>query len=215
MEFKRRTLSELAEMVCGNTVNGNPTPFRYRSSKYLTEFFADCETDYAHDGSTRNTWVQDRLVEILQEPHPNPQTPPETFLRLIRVLMSKEDAQETDDPVRTKALETLNASLKREGYEAFYGEDDLCYLRHIGTNSVAKPAPNPHRHLTVLENRKREQLAAYLGRISEDELIGEILLPLFRQLGFHRVTVAGHKDKALEYGKDLWMKYTLPTICSV
>ena len=38
-----------------------------------------------------------------------------------------------------------------------------------------------------------------------------MLLPLFRQLGFHRVTVAGHKDKALEYGKDLWMKYTLPT----
>jgi len=38
-----------------------------------------------------------------------------------------------------------------------------------------------------------------------------VLLPLFRQLGFHRVTVAGHKDKALEYGKDLWMKFTLPT----
>jgi hypothetical protein len=46
---------------------------------------------------------------------------------------------------------------------------------------------------------------------SEDELIQEVLLPLFRQLGFHRVTVAGHKDKALEYGKDIWMKYTLPT----
>jgi hypothetical protein len=42
-------------------------------------------------------------------------------------------------------------------------------------------------------------------------LIEEVLLPLFRQLGFHRVTAAGHKDKALEYGKDLWMKFTLPT----
>jgi hypothetical protein len=38
-----------------------------------------------------------------------------------------------------------------------------------------------------------------------------VLLPLFRQLGFHRVTNAGHKDKALEYGKDVWMKFTLPT----
>jgi hypothetical protein len=38
-----------------------------------------------------------------------------------------------------------------------------------------------------------------------------VLLPLFRQLGFHRVTAVGHKDKALEYGKDLWMKFTLPT----
>ena len=25
------------------------------------------------------------------------------------------------------------------------------------------------------------------------------------------MTAAGHKDKALEYGKDVWMKYTLPT----
>lgn len=36
-------------------------------------------------------------------------------------------------------------------------------------------------------------------------------MPLFRHLGFHRVTSAGHKDKALEYGKDVWMRFTLPT----
>lgn len=46
---------------------------------------------------------------------------------------------------------------------------------------------------------------------SEDELIEEVLLPLFRQLGFHRITAAGHKDKSLEYGKDIWMRCTLPT----
>jgi hypothetical protein len=28
--------------------------------------------------------------------------------------------------------------------------------------------------------------------------------------GFHRITTAGHRDKALEYGKDVWMRYTLP-----
>jgi hypothetical protein len=54
-------------------------------------------------------------------------------------------------------------------------------------------------------------LAIYLDTASEDELIEEVLLPLFRQLGFHRITAAGHKDKALEYGKDIWMRYTLPT----
>ncbi|MGI9069765.1 MAG: hypothetical protein ACR2JB_00165 [Bryobacteraceae bacterium] len=37
------------------------------------------------------------------------------------------------------------------------------------------------------------------------------MLPLFRQLGFHRITASGHKDKVLEYGKDIWMKYVLPT----
>ena len=42
-------------------------------------------------------------------------------------------------------------------------------------------------------------------------MIEDILLPLFRQLGFHRISAAGHKDKALEYGKDIWMRYVLPT----
>lgn len=209
MEFKRRTLSELADMICGSY--DGTTLFRYRSGRFLTEFFYDCDIDYTHDGSTRGSWVYDRLHDILQEPHPDARTPPEPFCRVIRVLMDKANATPADDANRTKALDRLNASLKREGFEAFYGEDDVCYLRHIGTNTVAQPPPNPHRHLTALEQTKRAQLLAYLGRISEDELIGEVLLPLFRQLGFHRVTVAGHKDKALEYGKDLWMKYTLPT----
>ena len=59
--------------------------------------------------------------------------------------------------------------------------------------------------------RRRELLTLYLEKASEDELIADVLLPLFRQLGFHRITAAGHKDKALEYGKDVWMKYVLPT----
>jgi len=53
--------------------------------------------------------------------------------------------------------------------------------------------------------------ASYLDKCSEDQLIENVLLPLFRILGFQRITVAGHKDKALEYGKDIWMKFTLPT----
>jgi len=28
---------------------------------------------------------------------------------------------------------------------------------------------------------------------------------------FNGLRLAGHKDKALEYGKDIWMRYTLPT----
>lgn len=73
-------------------------------------------------------------------------------------------------------------------------------------------SPNPHRPFTAAERKKREYLIAYIEEASEDALIGAVLLPLFRQLGFHRVTAAGHKDKALEYGKDVWMKFTLPTL---
>ena len=66
--------------------------------------------------------------------------------------------------------------------------------------------------MTSTELVRKDRLIAYLNGCSEDQLIEDILLPLFRQLGFHRITAAGHKDKALEYGKDIWMKYTLPTL---
>jgi len=105
----------------------------------------------------------------------------------------------------------LNKILNREGFEAFFGEDKHCYLRHIGTKAITMLSANPHRPLTTAELEKRERLSAYLDNCSEDDLIDELLLPLFRQLGFHRVTATGHKDKALEYGNDLWMRYRLPT----
>jgi hypothetical protein len=101
--------------------------------------------------------------------------------------------------------------LAREGWEAFYDEHRIGQLRHIPTKTVAQMA-NPHRPLTPAELERRDQLTAHLDKCSEDELIEEVLLPLFRQLGFHRVTAVGHRDKALEYGKDVWMKYTLPTL---
>jgi hypothetical protein len=102
MEFKRRTLSELADMICGN-YDGSRTLFRYRSSNFLTEFFYDCDTDYTHDGTTRSSWVCGRLYDILPEPHLDARTPPETFCRVIRVLMDKEDATPADDADRKKA----------------------------------------------------------------------------------------------------------------
>jgi hypothetical protein len=209
MKFKDRTLSQIADMICGN-FDAAETFFKYRSSSYLTEFFQDCDTDYRHDGSTRRHWVAGTLVEILAEPHTNASTPPDSFARLIRVLMDQSDAV-NEGPERPGALALLSTALAREGFGAFYASDRQCYLRHIATNTIATPSPNPHRPFSASEMKRREQLLACMERISEDELIEEVLLPLFRQLGFHRVTAAGHKDKALEYGKDVWMKFTLPT----
>jgi hypothetical protein len=124
--------------------------------------------------------------------------------------MDQSDAL-NEGPDRPGALALLNIALAREGFEAFYAPDRQCYLRHVATNTIATLSPNPHRPFSASEIKRREQLLAYIEDASEDQLIEEILLPLFRQLGFHRVTAAGHKDKALEYGKDVWMKYTLPT----
>lgn len=209
MKFKRRTVMQIADMICGNFPS-EETRFVYRSSSYLTEFFMDIDTDYMHDGSTRQYWVADTLEKILAEPWPSATTPPDTFARAIALLMDKSDAINEGEK-REGALAQLNLALAREGFEAFYAPDKKCYLRHTATNTVTTPAPNPHRPFSADELERRDQLLAYLKTCSEDELIEEVLLPLFRQLGFHRITAAGHKDKALEYGKDVWMKYTLPT----
>lgn len=205
MKWKNRNLRELADIVCGNVDH-----FKYRSSSYITEFFEDCDLDYVHDGTTRWAWVADRLREVLAFPHSGPTVPPDAFIRIIRAVLDKEEALD-GDPDRSHALAALNIVLAREGWEAFYDEHGIGQLCHIATNTITMMA-NPHRPMTPAELERREQLTAYLDRCSEDNLIEEVLLPLFRQLGFHRITAAGHKDKALEYGKDLWMKYTLPTL---
>lgn len=210
MEFRRRTLNQIADMICGNAPDASKF-FVYRSSKYLTEFFEDIDREqYVHDGSTRRDWVASVLAEILKEPSPSANVPPDGFARVIAHLMGQSDNLD-EGKDRPGALAILNAALVREGYEAFYGPDKQCYLRHVATNTIATAGPNPHRPFSPAEQERRDKLAAYLDGASEDELIEGILLPLFRQLGFHRITPAGHKDKALEYGKDVWMRLTLPT----
>lgn len=210
VQWKGRSKDELAELICGNVETAKGL-FPYRSSSYITRFFWEVDTDYSHDGSTRAAWVSDTLGKILDEPHPDARTPPDTFQRLIRVLMDRHDATPADTPDRKGALARLNLTLNREGFEAFYADDNQCYLRHIGSNTVVAQTANPHRPFSRSEQMRKEQLSAYLDKISEDKLTDDVLLPLLRQLGFHRITSAGHKDKALEYGKDIWMRYVLPT----
>jgi len=204
MKFRSRNLRAIAECIIGDN-----NRFPYRSSSHITQFFEECDLDFVHDGSTRWAWTVSRLEELLQEPQPKANALPERFVHVLRVLMLKQDAAD-DDPDRSIALEELNKPLGREGYEAFYGEDNLLYVRHIGTQTLSI-ANNPHRPFTPQEIQRKERLTEYLDTCSEDDLIEEVLLPLFRQLGFHRITAAGHKDKALEYGKDVWMRYALPT----
>lgn len=190
-------------------VIGDAPHFPYRSSSYITRFFEECDLDFVHDGSTRWFWTANRLAELLEEPQPQANALPERFVHVLRILMQKSDAED-DDPQRVLALESLNKPLEREGFEGFYGEDNQLYIRHIGSKTLSI-APSPHRPFTKNEIKRREQLNAYLDKCSEDDLIETVLLPLFRQLGFHRVTAAGHKDKSLEYGKDVWMRFILPT----
>ena len=115
------------------------------------------------------------------------------------MLMDQEAATDDDDANRTKALERLNRALAREGFTTFYRDDHQCYLRNIRANTVARC----RQTLTdILQSLNRRSMRArrlcrqdFRGRANRD-----VLLPLFRRL-VHRVTVAGHKDNTLEYGK--------------
>jgi hypothetical protein len=206
MRFRQRTVTELADMICGNDVNGY---FQYRTGAQLESFFKDCDVHLVWEGSSRKARVEATLEAIVKEPAPGPNIVPDTFQRVVRFLMEQEDAKD-EPPERQGALAALNTSLKRDGFEAFFGPDHRCYLRHLGTNAVASESPNPHRPFSEAEVAQRKALELYLADASEDELIEEVLVPLFRRLGFQRVTAPGHRDRALEYGKDLWMRFTLP-----
>lgn len=208
MKWKNRNVRALADIICGNGDYG--AIFKYRSSTHITFFFEDCDLDAVHDGTTRWIWVSDRLLEVFEDPPAGPNLPPAGFIRIVRTLLNKRDAVPSD-PDRSQALASLNAVITDEGWQAFYDDHGIAQLRHIQTNAISDIA-NPHRAMTKAELERRDQLTAFLDQCSEDELIEQILVPLFKHLGFQRVTVAGHKDKALEYGKDVWMKFTLPTL---
>jgi Restriction endonuclease len=212
MKFRQRTLSEVADMICGNPPADKH--FCYRTGRELTMFFEDADasaSEYPGGMASRARWVESVLEQVMTGPWPDATTPPEPFPRIITLLMEQEDA--TGEPAdRPAALAQLNSSLKREGFEALFGGDKKCYLRHIATKNAAPMfSESPHRPFSTAEVERRQRLAKYLDGISEDEFIEDVLLPLFRQLGFHRITSAGHKDKALEYGKDIWMRFRLPT----
>ena len=211
MKFKKRTINELADMICGNSELGVPSYFKYRSSSYLTEFFQDCDLPYVHDGSTRRWWVAGVLEEILAGPASVQHLLPDGFVVVIRELMNKRNGTE-GDPERTNALAQLNASLATEGFTAFYDEDGICQVQNLKTKATSASVAAPQRAWTKDELKSRDSISNYLDTASEDAIIEQVLLPLFRQLGFQRITSAGHKDKALEYGKDIWMKFRLPTM---
>jgi hypothetical protein len=205
MKLREYTVEKLAEMVIGNH-----TAFPYRSSRFITAFFTKCDLPYVHDGSTRHWWAKDVLAELNLGPSRSPDLPAETLVRVISELFDPDDFDRAEKS-RDAALGELNKVLARDGLEAYFDQGGSCYVRNTGTGGVASPALQAPRPLTAAELDQRQKVAAFLDSASEDEFTEKLLVPLFQRLGFHRVTPAGHKEKVLEFGKDLWMKYQLPT----
>jgi hypothetical protein len=112
---------------------------------------------------------------------------------------------------REQALTDLNEVLSRQSLVAFFDTTGKCHLRHDGTGASSAKLPQRPRPLSREESAQRERLSEFLDNASEDEFTNKVLVPFFQRLGFHRVIAAGHKEKTLEFGNDLWMKFQLPT----
>jgi len=219
MKLSDRILEELAKMVVGDAKH-----FPYRTSSYITRFFARCGLPFVHDGSTRPRWAHERLAELNLGAAQSADLPSDDLCRVISELFDQDDFERYNERRANQgdanpeyfadvqlALASFNKLVQRAGLIAYLDESGRCYLRSTGTGMSSASFTQQTRPLSQEEIVQRQKLADFLDRASEDEFTEKVLVPLFQRLGFHRVSPTGHTEKALEFGKDLWMKYQLPT----
>lgn len=210
MKLSRQTIETLGEMICGASGSGEFSwdNFPYRSSYYLTEFFRGCELDYEHDGSTRRSWVIEVLTQINALPVKTPSLPSPEMLRVIQRLADPYEFERKNLDYDV-ALEQINMVLIRHGLRVNNVHGHVI-VENLNRN-VATPFDGPDQLMNPAEEALRREFAAYFRSASEDEFTEHILVKLFAALGFKQIHITGHEDRSMEFGKDLWMKYRLPT----
>jgi predicted peroxiredoxin len=213
VRLSSRTLDTLAEMVCGSDGPGQQyswATFPYRTSSGLTRIFKNAGLDHVHTGGTRKYWALDVLTQLNNGPSTSAQLPADALVRVLQELMHPQEF-ERGKLDRVTALRDLNEALGEDGIEVYLDDAGRAQVRNTGTRVSSASLQLAKRTWTAQEVERRNALSRYLDRASEDEFIVNILVPMYSQLGFTRVSPTGHKDKQLEYGKDVWMKYQLPT----
>ena len=200
-------------MICGASGGGGSfewPSFPYRTSSQLTEFFSKCDLGYTHDGSTRKSWVLQVVDELNQRPASRSALPSDALLRVIQELLDPIEFA-SQEGGREAALDDLNRALARDGLQAYLEGLWQCHVRSVDTAESSAGIPPIRRALSAAEQEAKQDLENFMDTATEDEFTDQLIVPLFRQLRFRRIAVAGHSDRSLEFGKDLWMKYRLPT----
>jgi hypothetical protein len=212
MRLSPITIGKLAEMVCGSIGLGlgfKWDNFPYRSSWKLTKFFKYCGLPYNHDGSSRCDWVEGVLEQLNEKPASSTDLPSvELSLVIKRLFESSEFEEKSLD--RQKAIDDVNRVLLSEGLQVNFYEGQ-CIIENLKTHQTSGERNPVERLMSQEEITRRTAFDSFFAEASEDDFTERLLLPLFNSLGFQRVTITGHRDKSLEFGKDLWMKYSLPT----
>lgn len=212
MQISAKSLGKLADMICGDkTGRGQQPNFPYRSSFFLTRFFQDINLPYTHDGTTRKYWVEEVLKKEATTAATNPALPPDSIIIIVQALLDARTFEE-EKLDAAKALDDINAVLKWDGLRVFIDASGIAQFEAINGGARSTVSVAAHRKAwTEDEKRLRAEFATYLDSASEDQITEHLLVPLFTRIGFQRISVSGHKDKRLEYGTDLWMKFALPT----
>ena len=212
MKVSAKSLGKLAEMICGDKDGPSRQPsFPYRSSYFLTRFFQDINLPYTHGGSTRKYWVEEVLKKEVATAAKNPALPPDSIVIIVQALLDARTFEEKKLD-GAKALDEINAVLKWDGLRVFIDANGIPQFEAISGGARSTISVAAHRRAwTEEEKRLRGEFEAYLDSASEDQITEHLLVPLFTRIGFQRISVSGHKDKRLEYGTDLWMKFSLPT----
>jgi hypothetical protein len=206
MKLKSGTIYKLAEMICGQG-GTEPPAFPYRSLSSIERFFVNSDLEGYYSGS-RHTVTKDVLSGANRQAEPLGKLPSDGIIRAVQELLDPTEFERCRLDIGV-ALQELNDLLSREGLEAYLDGSNTCQLRAGDVTSASIKPETPGFSPRELQVRAEWEL--YLDNASEDSFTEKVLVPLLFHVGFQRISAAGHKDKALEYGKDIWMKFRLPT----
>lgn len=211
MRLSKLTIERLAEMICGAsgfTGGYEWGGFPYRSSSRLTQFFHAIDLEYSHDRSTRACWVQEVLSELNGHNASDPRLPSDTLVRVIEHLLDPIHFQ--DNGNHSKAVGEVSRVLARDELRVSF-IDGQAAIEHVPSGVKAARLRPQTRPLSPAERKRKGELLVYLESATEDEFTEHVVVPLFQHLGYSRVKLKGHHEKTHEFGKDLWMKFALPS----
>jgi hypothetical protein len=215
MKLSSKTLTRMAEMICGTSrdwAGGERYSwpnFPERSANNIVKFFEDCDVDSQAETTVRKGRVLEVLNRVNEEPSEDSTLPSASLVRVVQEIFDPRTFEAAGRD-RAAAASELSAELERDNLELFADQAGRYQIRTVD-GGAQTAGPLLRRVWTPAELRHREELTEYLTEAAEDDLIEKVLVPMFSQLRFSRVSAAGHHDKALEFGRDLWMRYRLPT----
>ena len=123
MKLSEPVLEELGRMVVGDAKH-----FPYRSSQFITRFFARCGFTFVHDESTRAIWAQERLADLNLGAAQSADLPSSDLCRVISELFDADDFERHNDKYKEDtpdylsnvqlALASFNKLVQRHGLVA-------------------------------------------------------------------------------------------------